>query len=1108
MNKIFKVVWSKVRKCYVVVSEYGRSSHKKSSVMKVQPEKMVLAGLLTCTLSFGLSSGASAYTYDNVNTSLNTVKNDETDFVAKNGSNLTVNGNFSPDVGITNNTPQYTVNETYNFYGNMGIRNLPTGIPASFANQIINAIKTKTWNQLNTEYPGLAIRVSNISSSRNENFKSNGHDYSVEEAKQFNYENLSDSQRQALDSWLDNVITNDDLAYNSSNGQWYSKKLGYSVGWNDKDFVGGEDEWNISLSEFSRTGDSTITLDNSKVTGKANSETAKDVKVNNNSTLSVAGNTNYGSLSASNSNVTVGGNATIANGVTTTGNSKVDVSNGTLTITKGPLKIAEGGVLKAKVLKAAATGETSEIGSNTKIDGSLTTTGDSDIQGNSHVGKDLTVDGTSTLTGDVTTGGNTTVGKNLDVKGNSTIEGDTETKGNSTVDGTSHLVGDVTMDGNASIGKDLTVDGNTTTKGNSYTEGDSQTMGNQSVEKNLTVKGDSDLQGNATVGRDLDVKGDTTLEGALKALADAEFGKDVTVKGDTDLQGMAHVGKDLTVDGNSHVKGDQTVDGASHLVGDVAMDGNATVGKDLTVNGSTNLKDTRVDGTFEVTGKATFDGDTETKGNATVDGDSIIKGNGDTKGNQHIGKDLTVDGNSNLKGDVTMGGNTTIEKDLNVAGNTDIQGDAHVHKDLTVDGNLNLKSGSVKGENGNFSGDIKADGSASIGKDLTVEGKSDLKGDVLAESNLTVGKDAEIGKNLHVKGTSQLDGATTVGTEDAPTSFTVHGTTNLHGDTVIGSEGAPADLIVHGGTNIKKDMLVEGSTGIVHDLEVGGNANIHGNQTVDGDGHYKGSLTVDKNLTVNGSVFTSGDSGTQGNYTVGKDLNVRGDAHVDGKIVAEDAILGGKSMNSEMAKMNDRISGVGAGAAALAALQYDNSDSRWQIAAGVGSYKSKNATALGARYHFTDRISAHVGATLGTDDRMVNGGITFALGPSVKRSLTDEDKAEIKQLKDDNNALKKMVMQLTNRINALLPDDSKRSSFPDVPKGHWANKAVETLKGNGVVEGYPNGKFEGEKTMTRYEYAKMLYEALEKGKKVDQDVVDEYSEELMKIQKEYEPYIR
>ena len=303
-------------------------------------------------------------------------------------------------------------------------------------------------------------------------------------------------------------------------------------------------------------------------------------------------------------------------------------------------------------------------------------------------------------------------------------------------------------------------------------------------------------------------------------------------------------------------------------------------------------------------------------------------------------------------------------------------------------------------------------------------------------------------------------------------------------------------------------MLVEGSAGIVHDLEVGGNANIHGNQTVDGDGHYKGSLTVDKNLTVNGSVFTSGDSGTQGNYTVGKDLAVKGDAHVDGKVVAEDAILGGKSMNSEMAKMNDRISGVGAGAAALAALQYDNSDSRWQIAAGVGSYKSKNATALGARYHFTDRISAHVGATLGTDDRMVNGGITFALGPSVKRSLTDEDKAEIKQLKDDNNALKKMVMKLTSRINALLPDDSKRSSFPDVPKGHWANKAVETLKGNGVVEGYPDGNFQGDKKMTRYEYAKMLYEALEKGKKVDQDMVDEYSEELMKIQKEYEPYTK
>ena len=374
MNKVYRVIWSKTRNAYTVVSEIART-HGKSKTSKTLK---ALPLLVACFLGSGIFSDVNAYTYTNTTQTVDKVRNDSSDFVAENSSNITVTGDFSPYVGKVNTVPKYTTNETYNFYGHMGIRNLPTGVPASFANEIINAIKTKTWNQLNAQYAGLAIHVSNISSSRFDNFDddSGGSDYSASEALQFNYENLSETEKNALDSWLNNVIANDDLAYDASTGHWYSKKLGYSVGWNSNDFVSGEDEWNISLSEFVKTDDAAVTLNNSTVTGKANSATSKAVNVTNGSMLSIAGNVDYGSLSVADSKVTVGGNAVIESGdLTSTGNSTVDVSKGTLTLNKGAVKMSKGGVLKAMVLRAPAATAESEIGSNTKIDGSLTVAG-------------------------------------------------------------------------------------------------------------------------------------------------------------------------------------------------------------------------------------------------------------------------------------------------------------------------------------------------------------------------------------------------------------------------------------------------------------------------------------------------------------------------------------------------------------------------------------------------------------------------------------------------------------------------------------------------------------------------------------------------------------
>ncbi len=52
-------------------------------------------------------------------------------------------------------------------------------------------------------------------------------------------------------------------------------------------------------------------------------------------------------------------------------------------------------------------------------------------------------------------------------------------------------------------------------------------------------------------------------------------------------------------------------------------------------------------------------------------------------------------------------------------------------------------------------------------------------------------------------------------------------------------------------------------------------------------------------------------------------------------------------------------------------------------------------------------------------------------------------------------------------------------SYPDVPTGHWAYDAVEQLTRDGVLKGYPDGKFRGKQTLTRYEFAIALRDAIE-----------------------------
>ncbi len=203
-------------------------------------------------------------------------------------------------------------------------------------------------------------------------------------------------------------------------------------------------------------------------------------------------------------------------------------------------------------------------------------------------------------------------------------------------------------------------------------------------------------------------------------------------------------------------------------------------------------------------------------------------------------------------------------------------------------------------------------------------------------------------------------------------------------------------------------------------------------------------------------------------------------------------------------ELSHDINKVGAGAAALASLHPGEFDpeNKLDFSAGYGHYKGANAGALGAYYHPNEDTIISLAGTMGNGDPMLSAGVTFKLGPSgaktmSRTALTKQVAADQKIINAMANKMAQMEQQM-NRVLALV-DVSKVKEMPDVPQGHWAKDAVDHLAGNGIVQGYTDGKFHGDKPMTRYEYAQMLYTALKQGKIVGQDQLNEYAPELAQL---------
>ena len=281
-------------------------------------------------------------------------------------------------------------------------------------------------------------------------------------------------------------------------------------------------------------------------------------------------------------------------------------------------------------------------------------------------------------------------------------------------------------------------------------------------------------------------------------------------------------------------------------------------------------------------------------------------------------------------------------------------------------------------------------------------------------------------------------------------------------------------------------------------------------------------LKVGKDVSVNATAVTAGQTSISNDG-----LNVNGKTYVsdnglnaneqkitkvaEGELSATsmDAVNGSQlyKTNQEVVnntnrinKLGSRVNKVGAGAAALAALHpmdFDPDD-KLTFSAGYGNYAGENAAAIGAYYRPDEKVMFSVAGTVGNGENMVNAGVSFALDRT--NHVSNSRTALAREVIDLRGQLAVMGAKMAKMEKAFgMLDETKTKLFPDVPANHWAYEYIAKLAGNGYIEGYPDGNFGGDRLMTRYEFAAMLYRAIENGAALEEKIIKEFEPELGRI---------
>ena len=386
------------------------------------------------------------------------------------------------------------------------------------------------------------------------------------------------------------------------------------------------------------------------------------------------------------------------------------------------------------------------------------------------------------------------------------------------------------------------------------------------------------------------------------------------------------------------------------------------------------------------------------------------------------------------------------------------------------------------------------------GKNTTVTFETNRDGSKTYHVNLnddiTLGTDSS--KQISIKGSEGTVKAGQVTVNG--TAGTVNGLTNKTWDpnNITSGQAATEDQL----------KVVSGQAGRHSSVTAGSNISVTTGTNANGGTEYKVAVvdtptfkTVTTGNTVmsnNGLTIKNGPSITQ----TGVDAGGKRITNVAAGKADTDAVNVGqlKQIGGAINKVDNRINRVGAGAAALAALHpldFDPDD-KWDFTLGYGNYKDAHSLALGAFYRPNEDTMISVGGSIGGGENMVNAGLSMKLGQGNHVSTSKVAMAkEIKDLRAELENVKGALLKVADGRPLDSMDMDKMQLFPDVPENHWAYDYVATLAGNGVIVGYPDGQFGGDRMMTRYEMAALIYRAMQNGAAAD--------DRMARALKEFEP---
>ena len=560
----------------------------------------------------------------------------------------------------------------------------------------------------------------------------------------------------------------------------------------------------------------------------------------------------------------------------------------------------------------------------------------------------------------------------------------------------------------------------------------------------------------------------------------------------------------------------------------------------ITNAGKTVINDIAADAVKVVNGKnTTVTPGTEAGANGTVK-TYAVNVSGDLTGITSISNQKTAPGGTTTGAKITLG-DTTNTVDVGGAKITNVaDGDvAPNSKDAVNGGQLN----EVKELAGKHT-IVKVDGQENRTDGNLLITKTDNNGqatyDLKLNDELTVGKTGAAGKDGSI-GVKGKDGsAVAINGKDG--SIGLNGANGANGLTMKSGDAKPAV----DGTNVTRLVLEE--NGKKHDvatlddgMKYGGDTGNVIKKKLNEQVNVVGGITDTNKLTTEDNLGVVSDGNNNLKVRMAKDLKglnsvttntlTVGDVKIDNSGInagnkkitnvaagdvspnSTDVVNGGQlwktnqtinNIGGAVNELGDRMDRVGAGAAALAALHpldFDPDD-KWDVAAGYGNYKDAHAIAVGAFYRPNEDTMFSVGGSFGGGENMVNAGVSVKLGQG--NHVSTSRVALAKEVEDLKAIVKAQSAEIKAMRGAMQSGTSvmKDVNFPDVPKDHWAYSYVKSLADRGLLEGYPDGEFKGERTMTRYEFAAIIYRALQNGAPIDSDMakaIGEFDPEINRI---------